>query len=44
MEHCEDSGLDEKMVPRTEGEIESLIKRLKRIEGQVRGVQKNGGG
>ena len=40
MEHCEGSGLDEKMVPRTEGEIESLIKRLKRIEGQVRGVQK----
>jgi len=40
MEHCEDSSLDEKMVPRTEGEIESLIKRLKRIEGQVRGVQK----
>ena len=40
MGHCEDSSLDEKMVPRTEGEIESLIKRLKRIEGQVRGVQK----
>ncbi|GAC92170.1 transposase [Anoxybacillus flavithermus NBRC 109594] len=28
------------MVPRTEQEIESIIKRLKRIEGQVRGVQK----
>ncbi|MBB6175653.1 DNA-binding FrmR family transcriptional regulator [Anoxybacillus tengchongensis] len=32
--------MDEKMVPRTEQEIESIIKRLKRIEGQVRGVQK----
>lgn len=40
MGHCEDSSLDAKMVPRTEGEIDSLIKRLKRIEGQVRGVQK----
>jgi CsoR family transcriptional regulator, copper-sensing transcriptional repressor len=28
------------MVLRTEEEIESIIKRLKRIEGQVRGVQK----
>ncbi|MBO9130827.1 metal-sensing transcriptional repressor [Bacillus sp. 165] len=28
------------MVPRTEEEIENVIKRLKRIEGQVRGVQK----
>ncbi|GAD15138.1 copper-sensing transcriptional repressor CsoR [Geobacillus kaustophilus GBlys] len=32
--------MDKKMVPRTEQEIESIIKRLKRIEGQVRGVQK----
>lgn len=31
---------DQKMVPRTEEEIENMLKRLKRIEGQVRGVQK----
>jgi DNA-binding FrmR family transcriptional regulator len=36
----EDHSINPKMVPRTEEEIESLIKRLKRIEGQVRGVQK----
>lgn len=29
-----------KMVPRTEEEMAKLTKRLKRIEGQVRGVQK----
>ncbi|AKP47049.1 MULTISPECIES: metal-sensing transcriptional repressor [Bacillus] len=40
MDHCEDNSINPKMVPRTEEEIESLIKRLKRIEGQVRGVQK----
>lgn len=40
MDHCEDNPINPKMVPRTEEEIESLIKRLKRIEGQVRGVQK----
>ncbi|MGP3560235.1 MULTISPECIES: metal-sensing transcriptional repressor [Geobacillus] len=28
------------MVPRTKEEIENIVKRLKRIEGQVRGVQK----
>ncbi|TVZ86919.1 DNA-binding FrmR family transcriptional regulator [Aeribacillus composti] len=28
------------MVPRTSDEIDKLLKRLKRIEGQVRGVQK----
>jgi len=38
--HCEDNNMNAKMVPRTEQEIESIIKRLKRIEGQVRGVQK----
>lgn len=40
MNHCEDHPMDKKMVPRTEQEIENIIKRLKRIEGQVRGVQK----
>ncbi|MES0857788.1 metal-sensing transcriptional repressor [Geobacillus sp. G4] len=40
MNHYEDHNMDKKMVPRTEQEIESIIKRLKRIEGQVRGVQK----
>ncbi|MCG3083335.1 metal-sensing transcriptional repressor [Anoxybacillus sp. LAT_35] len=40
MNHCEDHNMDKKMVPRTEQEIESIMKRLKRIEGQVRGVQK----
>ncbi|PJW16869.1 metal-sensing transcriptional repressor [Geobacillus sp. WSUCF-018B] len=40
MNHYEDHHVDKKMVPRTEQEIESIIKRLKRIEGQVRGVQK----
>jgi CsoR family transcriptional regulator, copper-sensing transcriptional repressor len=38
--HCEDNNINAKMVPRTEEEIENIIKRLKRIEGQVRGVQK----
>lgn len=38
MNHQED--VNDKMVPRTEEEIEKLTKRLKRIEGQVRGVQK----
>jgi DNA-binding FrmR family transcriptional regulator len=38
--HCEDNNVNAKMVPRTEKEIESIINRLKRIEGQVRGVQK----
>nr|4M1P_A Chain A, Copper-sensitive operon repressor (CsoR) [Geobacillus thermodenitrificans NG80-2] len=28
------------MIPRTKEEIENIMKRLKRIEGQVRGVQK----
>jgi DNA-binding FrmR family transcriptional regulator len=37
---CENNNINAKMVPRTEEEIESIIKRLKRIEGQVRGVQK----
>lgn len=36
----EDGNIHAKMVPRTEEEIESIVKRLKRIEGQVRGVQK----
>ncbi|ACJ33589.1 metal-sensing transcriptional repressor [Anoxybacillus flavithermus] len=40
MNHCEDHHMDKKMVPRTEEEIENIMKRLKRIEGQVRGVQK----
>ncbi|MED1490642.1 metal-sensing transcriptional repressor [Bacillus smithii] len=40
MTHCEEQHINPKMVPRTEEEIESIIKRLKRIEGQVRGVQK----
>ncbi|MEJ9152358.1 metal-sensing transcriptional repressor [Bacillus smithii] len=40
MTHCEEQYINLKMVPRTEEEIESIIKRLKRIEGQVRGVQK----
>ncbi|MBR2517480.1 metal-sensing transcriptional repressor [Geobacillus sp.] len=40
MNHYEDHHVDKKMVPRTEQEIERIIKRLKRIEGQVRGVQK----
>ncbi|MDQ0161826.1 metal-sensing transcriptional repressor [Aeribacillus alveayuensis] len=40
MNHCEDNNVISKMVPRTEQEIENIIKRLKRIEGQVRGVQK----
>ncbi len=38
--HYEDNNINKKMVPRTEKEIESIINRLKRIEGQVRGVQK----
>ncbi|KJE26150.1 metal-sensitive transcriptional repressor family protein [Geobacillus kaustophilus] len=40
MSHCEDHNMDKKMVPRTEEEIEKIVNRLKRIEGQVRGVQK----
>lgn len=28
------------MVPRTDEEIEKVVNRLKRIEGQVRGIQK----
>jgi DNA-binding FrmR family transcriptional regulator len=40
MGHCEGSEINPKMVPRTEEEIQNVIKRLKRIEGQVRGVQK----
>ncbi|MFD3448359.1 metal-sensing transcriptional repressor [Microbacteriaceae bacterium 4G12] len=40
MNHCEENNLDSKMVPRTEEEIQAVIKRLKRIEGQVRGIQK----
>ena len=36
----QDNNINAKMVPRTEEEIESIVKRLKRIEGQVRGVQK----
>lgn len=40
MNHCEDYNMDKKMVPRTEEEIEKIVNRLKRIEGQVRGVQK----
>ena len=40
MNHCEDNDMNPNMVPRTEKEIDSLIKRLKRIEGQVRGIQK----
>ncbi len=37
MDHCSNQ---EKMVPRTDEEIEKVVKRLKRIEGQVRGIQK----
>lgn len=37
MEHCSNH---EKMVPRTDEEIEKVVKRLRRIEGQVRGIQK----
>ena len=40
MNHCENNNINPNMVPRTEKEIDSLIKRLKRIEGQVRGIQK----
>jgi DNA-binding FrmR family transcriptional regulator len=40
MGHCEGSEINPKMVPRTEEEIQNVIKRLKRIEGQVRGVKK----
>ncbi|MEK4253786.1 metal-sensing transcriptional repressor [Ureibacillus sp. FSL K6-2830] len=40
MNNIEDKDINPKMVPRTEKEIESIINRLKRIEGQVRGVQK----
>ena len=38
--HCEHGENDARMVPCTEEEIESIIKRLKRIEGQVRENQK----
>jgi DNA-binding FrmR family transcriptional regulator len=40
MNHCEEHQPNPKMVPRTKEEMESIVKRLKRIEGQVRGVQK----
>ncbi|WP_044896515.1 metal-sensing transcriptional repressor [Bacillus alveayuensis] len=40
MSQCHDNDINEKMVPRTKDEIESILKRLKRIEGQVRGVQR----
>ncbi|MFC4183142.1 metal-sensing transcriptional repressor [Saccharococcus thermophilus] len=40
MNHHEENQLNPKMVPRTKEEIESIVRRLKRIEGQVRGVQK----
>lgn len=40
MNNIEDKDINPKMVPRTEKEIESIINRLKRIEGQVHGVQK----
>jgi CsoR family transcriptional regulator, copper-sensing transcriptional repressor len=40
MNHCEEHQTNPKMVPRTEEEIANIVKRLKRIEGQVRGVQK----
>jgi len=36
MENCH----DDQMVPRSEEEITDLTKRLRRIEGQVRGIQK----
>ncbi|WP_088067283.1 metal-sensing transcriptional repressor [Gottfriedia luciferensis] len=36
MENCH----DDQMVPRSEEEITDLMKRLRRIEGQVRGIQK----
>jgi len=36
MENCH----DEKMVPRSEEEIQDLVKRLRKVEGQVRGIQK----
>ena len=32
----EDDHIHDKMVPRTEEEIEKIVKRLRRIEGQVR--------
>ena len=42
MEQChnEDELIKSPAVPRTDLEKEQLIKRLKRIEGQVRGIQK----
>ncbi|WP_075981996.1 metal-sensing transcriptional repressor [Bacillus massilinigeriensis] len=42
MEHCHDQNIEEKnpIVPRTDIEKEQMITRLKRIEGQVRGLQK----
>ncbi|MBY6274231.1 MAG: transcriptional regulator [Caldibacillus debilis] len=40
MTEYEDGKRKAKMVPRTGEEIENIVKRLKRIEGQVRGVQK----
>jgi CsoR family transcriptional regulator, copper-sensing transcriptional repressor len=38
--HCEDNQTNPKMVPRSKEEIDHIMNRLKRIEGQVRGVQK----
>lgn len=40
MDHCKDKKNEQIMIPRTDEEITATIKRLKRIEGQVRGVQK----
>ncbi|RDE31249.1 transcriptional regulator [Parageobacillus thermoglucosidasius] len=40
MNHSEEHHPNPKMVPRTEEEIANIVRRLKRIEGQVRGVQK----
>jgi len=36
----EEHAVHQTMVPRTKEEIDHIVKRLKRIEGQVRGVQK----
>ncbi|MBB6282508.1 metal-sensing transcriptional repressor [Geobacillus subterraneus] len=36
----EEHAVHHTMVPRTKEEVENIMKRLKRIEGQVRGVQK----
>ncbi|MFB6466141.1 metal-sensing transcriptional repressor [Cytobacillus sp. Hz8] len=45
MEHCHNENIEENvekkpLVPRTQVEKDQLITRLKRIEGQVRGIQK----